>query len=60
MRYFENFQVGDTFVLGNLKVTESAPGSPGSSESGDSGHRLLKILYSARAAPSHLLIFRPL
>ncbi len=22
MRYFENFQVGDTFVLGSLKVTE--------------------------------------
>lgn len=22
MRYFEDFQVGDTFVLGNLKVTE--------------------------------------
>jgi hypothetical protein len=36
MRYFENFQVGDTFVLGSMKVTESAPGSPGSSESGDS------------------------
>jgi len=22
MRYFENFQVGDAFVLGSLKVTE--------------------------------------